>query len=455
MRSLWTRFSGLWPMLMRSTVYIAGFGYILLLARILGPAQFGRYSYVSSVVELVAAAISFGSIQLVMRESYTLRQIRIGPNAIVMGVLAVATLFLALLTGATMETALVIAMLAFANSFDIALMQGSIGVGRYKLVSLDFTLRYSIAAALIIGLFAAGQPMSATLALATQIPAAAVTIFCYFASNHDCTSWSPRGFGKIADRASFTGATLLTIMARRCEFLLLGLMGLNDANALLRIAILVGELPGAFAEAQMSSKLRCYFSTTSKKMVLLRQGRREYTRTLLFCAAMQLGLMAAAPLFALALFGNFRLVPTLLVTGLGMLLRLPYFLAEKALAVHAKPILTSQTYGALLVAKAASALLLLQLAPESFYWYFPLYALAECAVFEFALRKTFGCGILFYLARSSSQYWSSWSAGPSGHATRHLRDHALAPNDFSAATSAAAPSNGMKAMMAFWRAPKR
>ena len=176
--------SGLWSLAMRIAGLASGFALGVLLARMLGPAQFGIYGLVTTLAAVGMTIAQLGTPQLAVRE-LSIRAAG-GDWAAVKAIIRQFGLAATFAGFAIGLLALGGAALAGASRFDLLLvLQGAIltlltaytglfaaelrGLGALlKGQSMDITVRPALAFVIIAALLLAGSPMDAQFALAVQ-----------------------------------------------------------------------------------------------------------------------------------------------------------------------------------------------------------------------------------------------------------------------------------------------
>ncbi len=189
--------SGLWSLALRISGLISGFALGVVLARMLGPAEFGIYGLVTTVAAVGMTIAQLGTPQLAVRElsvraaredwagvkailyrfglATTLAGIAIAAISLGGGVLAGASAFDLLLV---LEGAVLTLLTAYTGLFAAELR----GLGALlKGQSMDITVRPALTFAIVAALLLAGSRMDAAIALTIQngvtLAAAAVSGF--------------------------------------------------------------------------------------------------------------------------------------------------------------------------------------------------------------------------------------------------------------------------------------
>jgi O-antigen/teichoic acid export membrane protein len=176
--------SGAWSLALRVAGLVSGFALGVVLARSLGPTQFGIYGLVTTVAALGMTAAQLGTPQLAVRE-LSVRAVRgdwAGAKAIIFqfgsatalaGVaIGFVALAVALLAGSSATVLLLVfqgALLAILMSFTGLFGAELRGLGALlKGQSMDITVRPGLTFLIILALLLAGTRMDANLALSIQ-----------------------------------------------------------------------------------------------------------------------------------------------------------------------------------------------------------------------------------------------------------------------------------------------
>ena len=184
--------SGLWSLALRVAGLASGFALGVLLARMLGPAEFGIYGLVTTVAAVGMTVAQLGTPQLAVRE-LSVRAAKSdwdGVNAIVRrfgGAVALAGLAIALVsvTGGALAGASRFEMMLIAEGAVLTVLTAYTGLLAAELrglgallkgQSMDIAVRPALTFVIVGSVLLAGQPMNAAIALTIQNGVAIVAV---------------------------------------------------------------------------------------------------------------------------------------------------------------------------------------------------------------------------------------------------------------------------------------
>jgi O-antigen/teichoic acid export membrane protein len=384
-----------WPIVARLSVYISGVGYILLLTRLLGPSQFGQYAYLSTLVELLSIVVSLGSQQIVDREAFHHRRISLARECVVMFTIAAVLLIsLLLVEPSQWMPGIIILTTSSIGALNLSLLRAGIAVGRPIIPLFDFAIRYCMSAAIVWGLVSNGSAISPIGAIATQIIPIAIITGIYISIYADIITVSVVGPLEIKSRVVFLLSAVSLFAARRAELLILGVLSLYDASALVRIALLVSEVPTAFAQAQLDAVIRRAIPQYSRRSSYTRFGRRFHREAMKKVLLLHAAIVVLAPAISWLFFGDFMLVLPLAVISVGMAGRSWWFPTERVLALRGSPLQNLRFSSILMGLKILIVWVFAVCFSEAFYLYALFACIVDCVVCELELRRRFRRGLI-------------------------------------------------------------